>query len=80
VASCKSPAVFEIVIPLSPNYYKVHFPIQLNWSGADAILLKGYSVGPPGRISPESGCRGASSFTNQSKESRYLGLTIFFRL
>src|SRR5882762_10349602 len=39
------------MFPLSPNYCKERFLIQLNWRGAGRTLFEGCSLGPPGRIS-----------------------------
>jgi hypothetical protein len=41
------------MFPLSPGYCKGHFPIELNWPGADGTHFEGCSLGPTGRISAE---------------------------
>lgn len=41
------------MLPLSPDYSKGHFLIDLNWPGADGTHVEGCSLGPTGRISVE---------------------------
>src|SRR5881394_1707364 len=42
------------MFPLSRNYYKERFPIQLNWHCAATTLFEECSLGLPERISVES--------------------------
>jgi len=41
------------MFPLSPDYCKGHFPIEVNWPGADGTHFEGCSLGQSGRISAE---------------------------
>src|ERR1700730_17049109 len=70
------------MFPLSPDYYKEPFPIQLNWPGAATTPFDGCSLGLLVRISAEFWKPSRELFHAPEQRERFLKIRdslVFFR-